>query len=117
MQKPVPSDEGGLEEIRRQAKEAREALDAFDATVEAFLRASESRVDFFGMAAAGSATFVFEMRKGRNFRRNRLKRVLAFIENFEGNEGLRRRSAGRGGAPESDAALVGAKRSGAIRER
>lgn len=76
--RPLP-DEARLQEIRKQAAEALAALDSFDDLVEAFLGADGARADRFGWLAADRPDLVHQMRRGTDFRRSTLRRVMAYI--------------------------------------
>lgn len=69
-----------LEGFRTAARKAGAAMDAFGPICEGFLKASGMRVDAFGFAAANRADFMHSMRKGKDFRRSSMRKVLAFIE-------------------------------------
>jgi hypothetical protein len=68
-----------LKEIKLQAAEMLAALNSFDEVVEAYLQSYPERVDRFGVMAAGEAGFVHRMRKGKDFRRSTMRRVVAYI--------------------------------------
>jgi len=68
-----------LEIIRSNAAKIGAAMDAIEPTVESYIRATGCRIDGFGLDAVGQADFVFNMRKGRNFRRSTIRHALDFI--------------------------------------
>lgn len=69
-----------MKRVQEKAAEARAALDAFDEIVEAYLKASEQRLDHFGIFAARRTDLVHQMRKGKDFRRSTIRRVFAYME-------------------------------------
>lgn len=72
-----------LETVQNNARKAGAALDAFDTIVEGFIKASGVRVDRFGYEAVNQPDFVHNMRKGRDFRRGTMRKVLQHIEQAE----------------------------------
>lgn len=75
--------DGDLENVKSNARKALNALDAFDAIVEGYLETSNVAIARFGLEAGGQTEFVYKLRKGVDFRRSTLRRVLNYITNAE----------------------------------
>lgn len=69
-----------LDTVRNNARKAGAAMDAFPAICETFIKESGMPVGAFGFQAAGQADFVHNLRKGRDFRRSTMRKVLSFVE-------------------------------------
>lgn len=63
------------------ARKALAALDAFDAIVEGYLSASGMSVARFGLEAGGQLELVYRLRRGTDFRRSTMRKVLDRIAN------------------------------------
>lgn len=69
-----------IEAAKANAAKAGRALDAFDAIVETYVKVAGIRLDKFGMDAVAQPDLIHNMRKGRDFRRSTLRKILRHIE-------------------------------------
>lgn len=72
--------DAALEAVMANAGKAGRALDAFDTLVESYVKTGGIRLDKFGMDAVGQTDLIHNLRKGRDFRRSTIRKVLQHIE-------------------------------------
>jgi predicted transcriptional regulator len=73
------SDADALTAARSNARKALAALDAFDAIVENYVTSSGVAIARFGLEAGGQPEFIYKLRRGTDFRRSTMRRVLDHI--------------------------------------
>lgn len=69
-----------VETAMANAAKAGRALDAFDQIVEGYCKAGGIRLDKFGMDSVAQPDLIHNMRKGRDFRRSTIRKILQHIE-------------------------------------